>query len=447
MNGSVGARLLVIGAGAHRESAFMAWQRAGLSVTLVDGFSHPRYDLMVDRYVAMDARDGVVLACPRDVDRLVDLAREHAGVVSLSDETLAVTSLVAERAGLPGPGAYAGSLARDKFAQRRSLQAAGVATPRAAQLDGPRALEAFLEESAGDVIVKPQDSGGSNCVQRLSCERFRGGELDVEAVWSLVSAGSESGRCVAEDFLTGEEISVEAMVVDGVVERCAVTRKELAGPAFFLERAHVSSTVDPLDVAALDEVSALVAAHGVRTGMLHVEYRVLDGVLTNIEFATRPGGDMIMDLVLRSRGWDVYADMARAAMGLPLTAVRPPVHECHAGVRFLLASGTVAGYATAATLLEGLESVTHVNAIAQGGRVLPPAVANWTRAGWAMGVGDDVDQLRAELRTAIGRLAESMGLTEIGSEAPSAEIGGGQSVRVPSNGTAARPRGHDDVAA
>ncbi|SEM59789.1 ATP-grasp domain-containing protein [Streptacidiphilus jiangxiensis] len=406
------ARLLVLGAGDGHQSAFAAWLRDGLSVTLVDGFSKPRYEFLADRSLPLDVRRADPAHPGHDpalTDRLVSLAAAHDGVVTLSEECASVTPLIAERAGLPHAGVAAAALARDKHRQRVSLEAAGLPVPRYAELASADDLVAFWRATGGGpVVVKPADSGGSASVRIL-----RRAE-DAGRAWERAVAYSRSGRCVAEEFVEGPEISVETAVQGGRVVALAVTRKELAGPEFFLERGHAVAPVDELDASAHHAVQQLVDAHGVQNAFLHVEYRLRAGRLVNIEFAARPGGGHIMDLVRRARGWDPYRAVADLALGRPFRQPAPDPAHPYAAVRFLIADGFVRHFAEPAALLTDLPLVESCWQSVREGRALPFPEASWHRAGAALGAAADPGALQEQLRLAVARLADAMGVRELG---------------------------------
>ncbi|KJK60050.1 hypothetical protein UK12_01085 [Saccharothrix sp. ST-888] len=402
----------MLGAGDGHQTAFATWIREGIRITLVDGFSKPRYEFLADEFQALDVRRADARHPRYDselADHLVRLAKEHDGVVTLTEECAAVAALIAERAGLPSVGTDATKVARDKYLQRASLARAGLRVPRYAELRSPADFLDFLAAAEGPVVIKPVDSGGSASVRLV-----RHPEVAADA-WERAVAYSGSGRCIAEEFIEGPEISVEAAVQDGRVKRVAVTRKELAGPEFFLERGHMVSPADELDGHSMLAVQRLVDAHGIRDAFVHAEYRISNGELVNIEFAARPGGGHIMDLVLRSRGWNPYAVQAWLALGIPVgDAEDTDVREHHAAVHFLIATGFVRSYAEQAPLVAGLPRVETVLQSVREGRTLPFPEAGWHRAGMALGSGPDPVELRDQLRTAVGRLAETMGVTEIG---------------------------------
>ena len=125
-DGLAGLRVLVLGAGAAHESAFLTWARHGCRTTLVDGGETEGYEPLADEFLAEEVYDH---AQP-DIDQLVTLAAEHDVVLTLSDMAQVTTAQVAARAGLRGTGVRAARLARDKYRQRALAEGAGLPVVR-----------------------------------------------------------------------------------------------------------------------------------------------------------------------------------------------------------------------------------------------------------------------------------------------------------------------------
>jgi len=394
------SRLLVLGAGQLRHRAFAEWARAGIEVTLVDGFSVARYDTYVDRFLPWDVRDGRVA----DWGGLLELAKSHDGVTSLSDETLVVTARLAAELGLPGAGPDAAELARDKYRQRIRMHAAGLPAPRFRAVAGPADLAAFRREHPGPVVVKPLSSGGSAGVAAVAAHSPGHEEL---AAARLVAG---DGGCLVEEFVAGAEISVEAVVQAGEVCFIAVTEKETTWPLGFLERQHLVGGARAMTAAAGEAVRRLAAACLVESAVLHAEFFVRDGELVAGEFATRPAGGLIPDLVFEATGRSLYLDQAGLALGRPVEPAED--RGRHAGVRFLYGRGLVERYAAPSEVLAGLPELLLAQQFSPIGARLRPMVANWTRAGAVLGAGPDPDSLGRSLVTAVGRMAQLMGIEE-----------------------------------
>jgi hypothetical protein len=250
----------------------------------------------------------------------VDTAREVRpffpdGILTFNETLLPFTSALAEALDLPFHDRETTLLAVDKVRQRERLRAAGVDTVRSAVLAGPWDVPSALAQVGLPAIVKPVRGGGSRHVYQV---RTR-----VEAQELLT--GLRSGTAepfVAEEFLAGRDVtpfgdyvSVESAVSYGRVSHIAITGKTPLMPPF-----REAGQFWPALLAAdeeqevLRQTTAIVVALGVRTGMVHTEFKLTEAGPRLIEFNGRMGGFM-QDLSERTGGPDMIEMAGRIALG------------------------------------------------------------------------------------------------------------------------------------
>jgi S-sulfo-L-cysteine synthase (3-phospho-L-serine-dependent) len=279
--------------------------------------------------------------------------------------------------------------------------------PAWADATSPADLAAFFAGGRRPAVLKPADLASSASVRRVAGPREAA--RHVERVRAL----SFSGGAIVEEYLDGPEYSVEGLVCDGELALAIVTAKTLGSPRCFLERQHVvPAPVQARDHRALVAATAAsVRAMGVRDSVIHAELRLVAGRPVPIELACRPAGDLIPDLVALAAGVNLYEVQAAQALGAP----RLPVPEFArvAGVRFLIARGTVGSFVEPAQVARRHPGVLLVNQLLPAGRRVPPPIGNWARAGYAVAVGPDHDAVERTLRDAIADLGERMGVMEV----------------------------------
>lgn len=145
----------------------------------------------------------------------------------------------------------------------------------------------------GKLVLKPCDSQSSKGVTLVD-EKSNLSELISEA-----KKHSLSGQIIAESFVSGKEYTVEAIVLDGVLEVLAISKKEhlsfgIANVLFY--------SVEYKEL--FDKLNTILSRICVKTkllnSMLHGEF-ILDGdVVTMIELACRGGGTNISGVILKS---------------------------------------------------------------------------------------------------------------------------------------------------
>lgn len=181
------------------------------------------------------------------------------------------------------------------------------------------------------VIVKPTDSSCSNGVTKVnSKEEF--GRAVLRA-----SEASERGEILVEEFVSGQEVSVESISYHGKHYVLTVTDKETTGEPYFVETAHHQPSTLPEDVIQRlkESVPRILDALGISNGASHAEFKIDDtGSIKFIEIGARGGGDHISyQLVRLSTGYDYVKGMIEVALDL---FTKPEVkNECCSGVYFL----------------------------------------------------------------------------------------------------------------
>ena len=371
---------------------------------LVDGSSTAQYPRLAAEYVAAAANDG-----DADIDRLTELARSCDGVTTLSEYSLLTAARVAVRLGLPGAGTRAASIARSKLAQRRAAVEAGLPAPHAVEVREPADIDGFFVAESGPAVLKPVDASASAGVFRVA------GAEEARRRWPEVRAFSPSGGSVLETLLEGDEVSAEGCVRDGALGALTVTEKRTGGPTGYVELGHRVAAPSQAEAQRLlrGPLERIVSAWGVESAVVHAEFRIgVDGPVL-VEATTRPAGGLIPELVAAASGRDLYLEQADLALGrepsAPDMAVAP-----FAGVRFLAATGVVRRAVAPVEVLRDGTSVRLAEQLVQPGRRLGEPVANWMRAGYVLGWGDDVAELDRDLEAAAARLAALMGVEDVG---------------------------------
>lgn len=332
-----------------------------------------------------------VLAAGRALQARLPVAR----FFSPAELGLVAAARLNEEFALGGNSLRTVSLLKDKSAMRGHLAGLGLSPVRFRVVHSADELAGFLTELGGPGIVKPLDFGGSADVHRVD------GPHRAAEVWSLVEAAGRE-RMLAEEFLTGHEVSVEGFSADGVHTVVAVTDKLLG--AGFVEAGH--SVPARVDQDTREEIAALTArlldAVGLVEGPSHTEIMITADGLRIIESHNRAGGDNIPELVRLACG----VDLVRAAVAVPL-GLEPwkdelPAPLGGAAIRFLAAEpGVVTGIDLPT---EGLEGVT-LGVRARPGMVIPPVTWSADRVcGDVIAVGRDAEEAVARAESAAARI-------------------------------------------
>lgn len=286
-------------------------------------------------------RGGTVVDA-RDTDAVLAAARELAATTQVLgvltwDEMLAVnTAHVARELGLPGAGTGALEACRDKLRGRRMLTAAGVAQPRFEFATDEAHAVAAAERIGYPVVVKPRGLAASIGVSLArDAPAAREAFHAAEAASRLPAAPRYEGGALIEEYLTGQEISIDGAVLDGRYTPMFVARKMVGMHPYFEELGHV---VDPADdlLSDPDLAGMLAAAHraiGFGYGVTHTEVKLTERGPVIVEINGRLGGDLIPMLGWFATGTDPGAAVVDLALGVQPDVKRASGKGC-VGVRF-----------------------------------------------------------------------------------------------------------------
>ncbi|MFD6912374.1 acetyl-CoA carboxylase biotin carboxylase subunit family protein [Streptomyces virginiae] len=351
------------------------------------------------------------VADPYDIQALLAAgealaARRHISAVLTWNEMLLVnTAVLAQHLGAvtDEPDILQGC--RDKATSRELFDRHRV--PSARSMKATNLLEAALAAVfiGYPVVVKLAGQAGSVGVIRVDrAEDLPAGfkfATEGAALW-----GGESTDVLVEEFLDGEEISVECVTHHGITTPVAITRKQLAFVPYFEEVGHTVDAADPLLRRVGPVAQAAVAALGLTTGIQHVEMRLTRTGPRIIEVNGRIGGDLIGKLVLLATGIDLPRAAADLALGLQpdLTSTR---HQAAAvALLYPEASGTVIERGIDpefAATTDWLEQASWILGPGEQVTLPPEGDVDVARVGLLVVTAIDADQAEARLQAARDR--------------------------------------------
>jgi biotin carboxylase len=197
---------------------------------------------------------------------------------------------------------------RNKHLMRERFAEVGVSQPKVlARFKSLAEVDAFDWSSVGfPVITKPVDMTASFYV-RL-CDDARSARRVYQRIFmhsQSFAGGGFLGQGLLEEVALGPEYSVECVVQDRRIVALFPTTKFVSPFPACDEIGHLSGEPFPDETVASSvrqEVERIVRAWDVTSAVMHVEYKLHDGVVKVIEGACRIGGDMISELVELTHG-------------------------------------------------------------------------------------------------------------------------------------------------
>lgn len=163
------------------------------------------------------------------------------------------------------------------------------------------------------VIVKPDDGGGSRGVSLV----YSKDEL-IEAL-NLSFDNSRTKKVIVEEYVEGDEFSVEYISYNGKHYFLAITDKTTSGIPHFIELKHHQPTKLSAEMAerVKSVVEKALTVLGISDSPSHTEVRInKNGEPTIIEIGPRMGGDCITSHLVRlSTGYDFVNNNCKMVCG------------------------------------------------------------------------------------------------------------------------------------
>ncbi len=329
--------VLILGGGVMQLPAIRIAKRKGWYVFVADGNRSCPGAAIADSFFPIDLKN---------TERLIEAAKTCdpplTGVLTAGTDFSTSVARVAEALRLPGTSHASAYNASDKVQMRRRFAEAGVPSPAFVELAGTDDRAALAEAAKLNypLVVKPVDNMGARGVQRVS-----GASQLTDAVARAVGF-SRSGRVIVEEFIPGQEYSLDAIVEDGKVTVCGLAERHIYFPPAFVEMGHtIPAQIDDRRERELVEVFiAGVRALGISNGAAKGDiFHTGTGAVVGEIAARLSGGYMSGWTFPYSSGFEVTEAALNIAVGLPAGDLTNRRSWVSAERAFLSIPGIVAG--------------------------------------------------------------------------------------------------------
>lgn len=315
-------RIMVVGAGSFQVPIINKCKEAGLYVIATDRDETAPGLILADQALIIDTNDR---------ESTLAAAQKYGieAIVTTSDYPVRTVSYVAEKMGLFGPTVDAASISTNKYRLREVLFANGIPGPRYVLLKDANEIERCRRLSF-PVVIKPTDSSASRGVSKV--ESFE----DLYQKYSEALSFSKNNEVLVEEFIEGNEFSIEVLIQNKQYYIVTITEKTTSGEPYFVEERHiVPAGISNLEYTEIkDMVIRTLQAIGLDNSAAHVEIKLTKQGPRVIEVGPRLGGDYITsDIVPLATGVDMLENAIRIALGRPVDVI--PKCSRNSAVQFI----------------------------------------------------------------------------------------------------------------
>lgn len=219
-----------------------------------------------------------------NVDAIVAVATD----VSVPSVARACLSL-----NLPSISVSAADISVNKLMQRNHFKAAGLRVPKYIPFRNSNKAQEIAIEIGFPVVIKPSDSAGSRGVSLVKNKN----DVILAADSALAESFSKVG--IVEEYIDGDEISVEGFVVNGIFHPICLSEKKRTSPPYLLDtEVYFPDSLNPTERSSiLNLASKASAACG------------LDNCPVHMEILRSTRGPVVVELAARGAGFRVFTNI------------------------------------------------------------------------------------------------------------------------------------------
>ncbi|MFC4076042.1 ATP-grasp domain-containing protein [Salinithrix halophila] len=290
-------------------------------------------------------------------------------LVPATDYASHLTAKVAERLGLRGIPYEAALRARNKDLAREAYKEHNVPGARFKKVKTFEEAKEAAKNIGYPVVLKPTNCASSQGVYFINnsfeLEEAFTNLIDFKVTYMNFKVREEY---LIEEYIDGEEFSVEIFLKDKEPLFAVVTEKVTSPLPYFVEVLHTipASTNKDKEKEIIDTAVSALKAIGIFDGPSHVEVKLSASGPRIIEVNGRPGGDLISsDLLVQAFGIDIFEATVNYYLDTPIN-LKPRWNRA-AAIGYLTAerNGIVAE-------VTGLEDLHHSEAIVRSHITVQP---------------------------------------------------------------------------
>lgn len=340
-----------------------------------------------------------LVADVRDKQKNLAFARQYRPDGIITDQTdlpVPTVAYLCEELGLPGIGPSKAELFTNKYQMRKFLRERGYPTPEYRLCQSTAEAADFAGKFGYPIVLKPPANQGGRGVFMLSTDS------ELPNRYAEARRFSHDEYVLAEQFLSGPELTVEGFKTSGRHYSLAVSRKKrFAHNPMVASELIYSPSAEGLDFEALKQQhNAMVEEMGLRFGITHAEYIFSQGRFVLVEVAARGGGNNLSsDIVPAISGINVNELLIRMSLGETVDSLAPSSN----GVSFLalsffnFESGLVRAVDGVDTVRQ-LPGVRDISISVRPGQRLEPAADDTLRHGYFIGTAGSANELQSLCR-------------------------------------------------
>ncbi len=383
--------VMIIGGGLLQVPAIQAAKKMGHQVIVTD------YN---PGAMGMKYADIPIVMSTRDIEGSVRVAKSQNeitpinAVLTVGTDASMTVAAVANALNLPGIKFDDAEAATNKLKMRMRFKAHNVPCPNFLPVWSLSDAKKAAQILGFPLVMKPSDNMGARGVMRID------NKAQIPDAFRFAKSASPSGELIIEEFMTGPELSIDAVVHNGDITFTGVADRNIEYPPFFVETGHTMPSQMSREVQeeALEVMRAGIRVLGITIGCAKGDIKITkDGPMIGELAARLSGGFMSAYTYPLSSGVDLMKAAIEVALGQEPGNLEPIIHRVSIERAILTRQGIV-------RRITGLDEAHRVPGIAEifinvkpGDKIVPPKT-NLDKAGHIIAVGDSLEEAEAAVK-------------------------------------------------
>lgn len=382
-----------------------AYSRGYDIISIVSSMENPAIYGYEDKYknlIIADIRDPKSIINALKPSNLLD---KIDAIIPATDYATHITSEVAEYFGFTAQPYMAALRARRKDLAREVYEENGVPNPKFATVNNLECSREIIERVGYPMVLKPTDGACSqNVILVKNDDEFEKAAKLLLGFEETYLGFKPRKEFLIEEFIPGEEFSIEIFIYNGKIEFAAVTEKISGQLPYFAEVGHVVPASTHKDkISDIIEVAhKAILSLGFINGPFHAEARLSPRGPIIMEVNGRPGGDNIAtELLVNAFGVNFFDASINTYLKMPVQI--KPAKNLASSIAYLAASreGNVKSIDGADKLMEQKNVVKSRINVKAGDSVRPPQDSD-DRYGYVITVASTSEEAKNSALNAIG---------------------------------------------
>lgn len=320
-----------------------------------------------------------------DTPAVIKAAKTHAidGIMTLaSDVPMPTVAAVCQELGLPGISPQTALNATNKAEMRQCFKKNKAPIP---DFYVVRSVDEFIQAAqnfSDAFVVKPADNSGNRGIKLIKAAHNEG---ELAKAFEYSSKYTRDGRVLLEEYMDGDEFSVETISINGKCHVIQITDKITSGAPYFVELGHTQPSRYDSEVKAqiADAACAGVKALGIDNGPSHAEIKLTSKGAKIVEIGARLGGGCITShLVPLSTGVNMVEACIHIALGE--TPDLKPKFNHGAAIRFLMPEPGILRAVHGAETVREIPGIIEVGFMKEIGDTIPEMRNGLDRVGYVI---------------------------------------------------------------